>query len=346
MVNGIPIMLNFHSCRMTAQEQSAAFHRKVIIIFYLMFYNNSMAIPTSRTKSSAEVKIIDERCNGCGLCVDVCKDFNLVIEDGKVTKSNFPFFGCIGCGHCMAVCPRGAIEVTGREISPDDLFMLPPENDAAGFEQLLNLLQRRRSIREFREKDVEPALIDRILQAARTAPMGIPPSDVNVLVIDGKEKTRSFAADYSEYLKGMRWMTSGIFLSMMRPFWGKANDEVFRGFIEPLFRGYIDEMQKGNNYVTYDAPLAMYFYGSPFTDPADPIVAATYAMVAAEAMGLGTCMLGAIHPFIQSGRRAKEFRERHGIHHKSREGLFVIFGYPRVSYRKGINRSFASVTRL
>jgi nitroreductase len=102
-------------------------------------------------------------------------------------------------------------------------------------------------------------------------------------------------------------------------------------------------MRKGIDLVTYDAPLAMYFYGSPYSDPADPIVAATYAMLAAETLGLGTCMLGGIHPMIQNGKKAREFREKHGIKFASREGLFVIFGHPKVKYQHGIRRTFASV---
>jgi ferredoxin len=303
-----------------------------------------MPIPTSRTKASAEIKINPELCNGCGLCVSVCKDFSLVMENNKVIVSDTPFFGCIGCGHCMAICPVDAIEIYGRELSPDDLFELPGKDDVAAYEQLLALFQRRRSIREFKDRDVEPGLIEKILTAAKTAPMGLPPSDVNVLIFNGKEKTRAFAKDFSDYLKGMRFMTSKFFLAIMRPFWGKENDEVFKGFIDPLFRAYTDEMDKGNNYINYDAPLAMYFYGSPYTDPADPLIAATYAMIAAESLGLGTCMLGAVHPFIQSGRKAAKFRKRHNIKYKSREGLFVIFGYPAVRYKKGIKRTFASVT--
>jgi nitroreductase len=93
----------------------------------------------------------------------------------------------------------------------------------------------------------------------------------------------------------------------------------------------------------YDAPLALYFYGSPYTDPADPIIAATYAMLAAESLGLGTCMLGAIHPFIQSGKAADKFRKKQGIRFKSKEGLFLIIGHAKVKFKQGINRSFANV---
>lgn len=96
--------------------------------------------------------------------------------------------------------------------------------------------------------------------------------------------------------------------------------------------------------ITYDAPLVIYFYGSPYCEPADPIIAATTAMYAGESPGLGTCMLGGIHPVIQNGIKAKKFRKKHGIKYKSREGLFVIFGYPGVDYQKGIRRTFASTT--
>ncbi len=302
-----------------------------------------MAIPTSRTKTKADIRINEEKCTGCGLCVSVCKDFSLTIANGKVRESDNPYFGCIGCGHCMAICPSGAIEIIGRTLSPDDLFDLPTGEKTATYEQFYILLKRRRSIREFKEIPVENDLITKILNASQTAPMGLPPSDVNVLVFDTKEKVRNFAVQFCSYLEGLKWFVSDWFLLLMRPFWGKANDELFRNFIRPLFRVYTENMRNGVNLVTYDAPLAMYFYGSPYTDPADPIIAATYAMLTAEALGLGTCMIGGIHPLIQKGKRAEKFRKKHGIKYVSREGLFVIFGYPDVKYKKGIRRTFASI---
>ncbi len=304
-----------------------------------------MAIPTTRTKTRAEIQINEKKCTGCGLCVSVCKDFSIKMKNKKATINENPIFGCIGCGHCMAVCPSGAIKVSGRTLSSDDLFVLPEEEKASSYEQLLFLFRRRRSIREFSDRSVDKNLIQKILDAAQTAPTGFPPSDVRVLVLDSKEKVRDFAKDFCSYLTGMRWLVSNWFLFLMRPFWGKTNDEVFRSFIKPLFRVYPENMNNDINMVNYDAPLAMYFYGSPYSDPADPIIAATYAMLAGEAMGLGTCMLGAVHPLIQSGKKAERFREGHGIKNKSREGLFVVFGHPRVKYRKGIRRTFASIER-
>lgn len=303
-----------------------------------------MAIPTSRTKVPAEILIKEDICTGCGLCVSVCKDFSLTINDKKVAVQPNPLFGCIGCGHCMAICPTGAIEIRGRTLSPDDLYDLPPKENVAKYEQLLALIQRRRSVREFTDKEVLPEQIEQILLAARCAPMGLPPSDVHVLILDSKAKNRAFAEDFCNFLGGMKWLVSKTFLTVMRPFWGKANDEMFKGFIKPLFDIYTQKMKEGINLVNYDAPLALYFYGSPYSDPADPIIAATYAMCAGESLGLRSCMLGAVHPFIQNGGKAKKFREKHGIKYASREGLFVIFGYPAVMYSKGVKRTFASET--
>ena len=305
-----------------------------------------MAIPTSRTKEKAEIKIKPEICTGCGLCVSVCKDFSIVIKDKKVTKSESPLFGCIGCGHCMAICPTGAIEIYGREISPDDLFEIPQKESLASYEQLLSVYQHRRSIREFKDKPIEDEITEKILTAAKTAPMGLPPSDVNVMILNGIDKTRKFAEDFSQHLRSYKFMTSNFFTTFMRPFWGKENSELFRGFIKPLFHAYTDELDKGNNYINYDAPLAMYFYATPYADPADPIVVATYAMIAAETLGLGTCMLGAVHPFIQKGKNSEKFRKKYSIKHKSKEGIFVAFGYPKVKYKKGIKRTFASITTI
>ena len=302
-----------------------------------------MAIPTSRTTEKGNITIDESKCNGCGLCVEVCKDFNFQIQNKKALLSDNSIFGCLACGHCMAICPTEAIAISGRELSSNDLFALEPIYKKSSYGQLMNLLASRRSIREFTNKAIERAIIDKIIQAALSAPMGIPPSDVHLMVLDSQVKVRKFITDYCTYLNTIKWFFSDWFLTIMRPFWGKTNDQLFRQFIKPIAQGYTENMNAGIDLVTYNAPLALYFYGSPYTDPADPVIAATYAMIAGESLGLGTCMIGGIHPFIQNGKKAKRFREKQGIRFKSREGLFVIFGYSSVHYSKGIRRTFAAI---
>lgn len=87
----------------------------------------------------------------------------------------------------------------------------------------------------------------------------------NIFVIFNK----SIWPPLGSYLEGMKWLVSGWFLILMRPFWGKATDALFRDFVRPLIAAYTGAMARGQDLVTYDAPVALYFYGSPFADPAD-----------------------------------------------------------------------------
>ncbi|HET6556793.1 MAG TPA: 4Fe-4S binding protein, partial [Prolixibacteraceae bacterium] len=151
-----------------------------------------MAIITSRTNENGKVIISEELCNSCGLCVKVCKDFSLLMVNGKPVVSDHPLFGCMACGQCMAVCPTKAIEVWGREMSGFARFDLPDKKETTTYEQMKNLMVRRRSTRDFKDQEVEEELVNRIIEAALTAPMGLPPSDVHLVVFRGQEKVREF----------------------------------------------------------------------------------------------------------------------------------------------------------
>ncbi len=68
------------------------------------------------TTSPEKAFVIEDLCDGSGLCVPVCPVNAITMEGGKA-KIN-PFI-CIGCGACIPVCPREAIDFknsTSRQI--------------------------------------------------------------------------------------------------------------------------------------------------------------------------------------------------------------------------------------
>jgi ferredoxin len=64
------------------------------------------------------IKIDEEKCNGCGLCIPNCPEGALQIIDGKVRLMSDLF--CDGLGACIGYCPEGAITIEKREAEAYD----------------------------------------------------------------------------------------------------------------------------------------------------------------------------------------------------------------------------------
>jgi len=78
-------------------------------------FGNDRGIEMAKRKI---IKIDEDKCNGCGLCIPNCAEGALQIVDGKAKLVSEVF--CDGLGACLGHCPEDAITIEEREAESFD----------------------------------------------------------------------------------------------------------------------------------------------------------------------------------------------------------------------------------
>jgi polar amino acid transport system ATP-binding protein len=71
------------------------------------------------------IHIDEEKCDGCGLCIEACHEGALQLVDGKAKLVSESY--CDGLGDCLPECPTGAITMLDKVGLKDKLDQYPKQ---------------------------------------------------------------------------------------------------------------------------------------------------------------------------------------------------------------------------
>ncbi len=219
--------------------------------------------------------MVDEsKCKRDGLCVSECPRGIIQMTDTESFPS--PVEGadqiCTRCGHCVSVCPHGAF--VHSEMKPDEC---PPYQKelALNPEHVEHLLRSRRSIRSYKDKEIEKGDLEKVIGISRYAPTGMNLQEVEWIAINSRKEVQRL---------------SGLAVDWMRDLIGKK-DPVAEAYGMP---GIVNAWEAGKDIICRGAPGLVLTHapkdgGSTQTDCT---IALTYLTLAAPSFGLGTCWAG------------------------------------------------------
>ncbi len=264
---------------------------------------------------------VDEKlCNRCGLCVQDCPSRIIALDEGalpRIAPDKEP--ACLQCQHCLAVCPTAAVGILGRK--PADCRPLAPGSFPT-LDHMEFLVRGRRSVRHYRDENVAPALIRRLLAATANAPSGVNRRELTFHVIDDKDAMQRLR---EKVLAGLAASTRiperyGYLLEAEKAYREQHNDIIFRTAPHALFIS-----------APPDAPC-------PNQDVA---LALAYFELLAQSAGLGTVWWGIASMVCMV---LPEVKALIGIPPKH-VYYSMLFGLPAVHYPRTVQRDDAAIVR-
>lgn len=261
--------------------------------------------------------IIDQnKCIGCGQCVNDCFPKNLRLENGKAVVAG----SCMECGHCYAVCPVDAVTMEGYDT--DSVQDYQADVAVADGDALLNTIKMRRSIRQFKEQAVARDAFARMIEAGRFTPTGGNMQDVRYTVV------QETLADF----KAAIWESFPVVVANAKK--TMPDDHRMVRTLERLLKAHQDNPSEDGLF--FNAPAVLIMTDSSLLNAG---LAASNVELMAHADGLGVLYSGFIRLALANN---PALCDKFGL--KSEEiCVCMLVGYPAVSYKRTAPRKTACV---
>ena len=265
---------------------------------------------------SQEVKmkhgfVVDEnKCIKCGLCAKDCTTGAIMQGENQIPDMKNPL-KCIECQHCFSVCPVGAISIMGK--NPENSSEIKKINP----DDILNLIQSRRSVRAYKKENVQKEIIEKLKNMLNYTPTGCNNHKLHFSFIENIDVMDDFRSKVNKKI---------ISLIDKKP---------LQFLIKTInkFSKYKDAFLKGEDILFRGAPH-MVVVSAPISAPCpkeDGIIALSYFELYANSLGLGTLWCGFVEAILKV---MPEFCDYLRIPEGYAPIYVMLFGYSDIQYKR------------
>lgn len=271
-----------------------------------------------------EFKVNQQLCTRCGLCIADCPARIIAMADSYPAIVPENESACLKCQHCLAICPSGSVSILGLKPAKSR----PLAGNFPDPDKMETLIKGRRSVRRYKDENLDPALLQRLLEVAWHAPTGVNSRQVRFTVVDDMNKMAKLR---DEVMSGLTRLVSENTLPEGMGF--------YAGFVKMWEENRFDVIFRGAPHLLIaSAPKSV-----PTPLP-DCLIALSYFELFAQANGVGTVWNGlaklAINDLLPGTREMLDIPDNHLI------GYVMAFGKPAVHFARTVQHGPALIHRV
>jgi len=289
--------------------------------------------------------IDEDLCNGCGLCVTVCPSDTITMKGKKAVVTGTE---SLNCGHCLAVCPTGAVQVASLDPALSTFKTFEAKSAWLPFgkgniQELVNLMQSRRSCRNYQAKPVPTDILEDLVKTGISAPSGTNSQQWTFTILPDRLAVLQLGQWVGDFFRKMNRTAENTCLRKALKLLGKPElENYFQNHYDTIREG-LETWEKGGKDLLFHGAPAAIVVGSKkeASCPAeDALLATQNILLSAHVLGLGTCLIGFA---IEAMKRDKRILKGIGMPDDENAYAVIALGYPNEKYQRVTGRKRALV---
>ena len=207
-----------------------------------------------------------------------------------------------------------------------------------GIDTLVALMCSRRSCRSFTSAPPDLALLKDLARIGTTAPSGTNCQEWQFVLLPSRSDVVALGEQVARFYKELnRKAANPLYRFAARLFAGNQLENYYNRYFSSVQRGISDWYEKGIDRLFHGAPAAIIVVAdsSSSCPQEDALLATQNILLAAESMGLATCLIGFV---VEAARREGKIPKLLGLTESEQIYSVIACGYSSVCFQRFTGR--------